>query len=108
MAIQWSVAKLALKHITGKTYGFSRNNETYSIVNEADYSDILFSGKSAQAATMDDYKTGERINTPRGSFAVVALSKAQMEAKGWACHHESGGHYIMTKSDKAFAVSKTA
>ena len=43
---KWMMAKLALKHITGKSYGFSRDGETVSIVNEADYSDTLFKTKA--------------------------------------------------------------
>lgn len=39
---KWEMAKLALEHITGNTYGFSRNGETVSIVNERDYNDRPF------------------------------------------------------------------
>ncbi len=39
---KWAMAKLALEHITGNLYGFSRNGETVSIVNERDYNDRLF------------------------------------------------------------------
>ena len=42
MMHKWSMAKLALEHITGNLYGFSRNGETVSIVNERDYSDRIF------------------------------------------------------------------
>jgi hypothetical protein len=42
MMHRWEMAKLALEHITGNIYGFSRNGETYSIVNERDYNDRLF------------------------------------------------------------------
>lgn len=46
MMHKWSMAKLALEHITGNLYGFSRNGETYSIVNERDYNDRIILGKS--------------------------------------------------------------
>jgi hypothetical protein len=46
---KWEIAKLALEHITGNIYGFSRNGETYSIVNEHDYNDKLIVGESVQA-----------------------------------------------------------
>ena len=46
MMHKWQIAKLALEHITGNLYGFSRNGETYSIVNERDYSDRLIVEKS--------------------------------------------------------------
>lgn len=47
MMREWKVAKLALEHITGNVYGFSRNGETYSIVNEQDDDDRLIVGESA-------------------------------------------------------------
>ena len=39
---KWQMAKLALKFITGETYGFSRNGETVSIVNERNDDDCIF------------------------------------------------------------------
>lgn len=39
---RWDVAKKALEYITGNLYGFSRNGETVSIVNECDYNDRPF------------------------------------------------------------------
>ena len=48
MMHKWSIAKLALEHITGNVYGFSRNGETYSIVNERDRNDILLAGNSVK------------------------------------------------------------
>lgn len=46
MMYKWTVARLALEHITGNLYGFSRNGETYSVVNERDYGDVLLAGRS--------------------------------------------------------------
>lgn len=46
MMHKWLMAKLALEHITGNLYGFSRNGETYSVVNERDYSDRLIIGRN--------------------------------------------------------------
>ena len=51
MMHKWSMAKLALEHITGNIYGFSRNGETYSIVNERDHNDILLAGNSVKKET---------------------------------------------------------
>jgi hypothetical protein len=48
MMHKWSMAKLALEHITGNIYGFSRNGETYSIVNKRDYNERLLIGASAK------------------------------------------------------------
>lgn len=51
MMHKWSIAKLALKHITGKTYGFSRDGVgKFSIVNEHDYDDRLCQGDNSMAS----------------------------------------------------------
>lgn len=39
---KWEIAKKALEFITGELYGFSRNGETVSIVNERNYDDRIF------------------------------------------------------------------
>ena len=49
---EWSMAKLALEHITGELYGFTRNGETYGIVNERDYTDKPFAAKSVKRREM--------------------------------------------------------
>jgi len=56
MMHKWEIAKLALEHITGNLYGFSRNGVTYSIVNERDYDDRLIIGKTP--LLQDIYKRG--------------------------------------------------
>lgn len=50
MMREWQMAKSALKHITGTTYMVSRNGETYSIVNEQNPDDELFTARSVMAA----------------------------------------------------------
>ena len=54
----------------------------------------------------DDHLTGERIQTPRGSFALTDLSKEQMEAAGYGVHHQSDDRQflIMGNGTRAFAV----
>lgn len=54
----------------------------------------------------DNHLTGERIQTPRGSFALTDLSKEQMEAAGYGVHHESDDRkfLIMGNGTQAFAV----
>ena len=42
-ANRWSIAQLALQHITGNMYRFARNDETVSIVNMYDRNDTIFS-----------------------------------------------------------------
>jgi len=46
MLCKWEVQKLALEYITGNLYGFSRNGDTYSVVNERDYNDRIISGSN--------------------------------------------------------------
>ncbi|MGI6577250.1 MAG: antirestriction protein ArdA [Eubacteriales bacterium] len=55
----------------------------------------------------DDHLTGERIQTPRGSFALTDLSKEQMEAAGYGVHHQSDNRQflIMGNGTRAFAVA---
>jgi len=54
----------------------------------------------------DDHLTGERIQTPRGSFALTDLSREQMEAAGYGVHHQSDDRQflIMGNGTRAFAV----
>ena len=56
--------------------------------------------------TPDQMATQERISTPRGSFCVTAMSRAQMEAAGYGIHHQSddGKYLIMGNGTRAFAV----
>lgn len=57
--------------------------------------------------TPDDLETGERIQTPRGSFYVTAISREQMEAAGYGVHHisDDGKYLIMGNGTRAFAVA---
>ena len=54
----------------------------------------------------DRFETGERIHTPRGSFAVTNLSREQMEAAGYGYHHtsEDKKYLIMGNGTRAFAI----
>ena len=54
----------------------------------------------------DDHLTGEKVQTPRGSFSLTSLSKEQMEAAGYGVHHnsEDGRYHIMGNGTRAFAV----
>ena len=56
----------------------------------------------------DDRLTGERVTTPRGSFALTDLSREQMEAAGYGVHHESDDRsfLIMGNGTRAFAVRR--
>ncbi len=54
----------------------------------------------------DDHLTGDRVQTPRGSFHLTDLSWEQMEAAGYGVHHNSddGRFHIMGNGTRAFAV----
>ena len=55
----------------------------------------------------DEHETGELVRTPRGSFHVTAMSRAQMEAAGYGVHHisEDRQYLIMGNGTRAFAVA---
>ena len=55
----------------------------------------------------DEYLTGEKIKTPRGSFSLTSMSVEQMKEAGYSFHHQSddGKHFIMTSNNVAFAVA---
>ena len=54
----------------------------------------------------DDHLTGDRVQTPRGSFHLTDLSREQMKAAGYGIHHNSddGRFHIMGNGARAFAV----
>ena len=54
----------------------------------------------------DNHLTGDRVQTPRGSFHLTDLSREQMEAAGYGVHHNSddGRFHIMGNGIRAFAV----
>ncbi|WP_312635140.1 antirestriction protein ArdA [Oscillibacter sp.] len=58
------------------------------------------------AAMPDDYLTGEKIKTPRGSFSLTDMTRGQMEAAGYGYHHSSddGLYHIMGNGTRAFAI----
>lgn len=58
----------------------------------------------------DDFKTGEKIKTPRGSFSLTDMTKEQMEAAGYGYHHssEDDRYHIMGNGTRAFAIVNEA
>ena len=54
----------------------------------------------------DDFLTGEKIKTPRGSFSLADMTREQMEAAGYGYHHGSddGRYHIMGNGTRAFAI----
>lgn len=61
---------------------------------------------AAEPAAPDDYLTGERIKTPRGSFSLADMTAEQMNAAGYGYHHSSddGKYHIMANGTRAFAI----
>jgi len=60
----------------------------------------------AEVITPDNFLTGEKVKTPRGSFSLTNMSKEQMEAAGYGFHHSSddGRFHIMGNGTRAFAI----
>ena len=54
----------------------------------------------------DHFLTGERIDTPRGSFSLTSMTREQMAAAGYGYHHSSddGKYHIMGNGTRAFAI----
>ena len=57
--------------------------------------------------TPDEFLTGKKITTPRGSFRLTSMSMEQMKEAGYGVHHnsEDGKYYIMGNGTRAFAVA---
>lgn len=55
----------------------------------------------------DDYKTGEKITTPRGTFSLTDMTHEQMNEAGYHFHHQSddGKYHIMANGTQAFAIA---
>lgn len=54
----------------------------------------------------DNFLTGDKIDTPRGSFSFTTMTKEQMEQAGYGYHHSSdnGAYHIMGNGTRAFAI----
>jgi antirestriction protein ArdC len=54
----------------------------------------------------DNFLTGERIDTQRGSFSLTSMTQEQMKQAGYGIHHSSdnGAYHIMGNGTRAFAV----
>lgn len=57
--------------------------------------------------TPDEFLTGEKITTPRGSFRLTSMSIEQMKEAGYGVHHnsEDGNYHVMGNGTRAFAVA---
>ena len=82
-------------------------HDTAHYVDSFGYKDVPEFLQEQKQLTPDDLETGEKIQTPRGSFHVTAMSREQMEAAGYGVHHQSddGKYFIMGNGTRAFAVA---
>ena len=94
-----SVSDVVVRHQAGQ------DNAHY--VDRGDFKQIPeFLQEKQPQLTPDDLETGEKIQTPRGTFYVTGMSREQMEAAGYGVHHQSddGKYLIMGNGTRAFAV----
>ena len=94
-----SVSDVVVLHQNGR--------DTAHYVDSFGYKDVPEFLQAQKQLTPDDLETGEKIQTPRGSFHVTAMSREQMEAAGYGVHHTSddGKYFIMGNGTRAFAVA---
>ena len=94
-----SVSDVVVLHQNGQ--------DTAHYVDSFGYKDVPEFLQEQKQLTPDDLETGEKIQTPRGSFHVTAMSREQIEAAGYGVHHQSddGKYFIMGNGTRAFAVA---
>ena len=77
-------------------------------VDRAGYKEVPeFLQEKQPQLTPDNFITGEKVQTPRGTFSLTSMSREQMEAAGYGFHHNSddGKYLIMGNGTRAFAVA---
>ena len=59
------------------------------------------------ALTPENYKTGGKIKTPRGTFSLTDMTHEQMKEAGYGFHHQSDDekYHIMANGTLAFAIA---
>lgn len=95
-----SVSDVVVLHQNGQ--------DTAHYVDSFGYKEVPeFFKEQEKALIPDELETGETIKTPRGTFYVTAMSRAQMEAAGYGLHHQSddGKYLIMGNGTRAFAIA---
>ena len=94
---------------TGDVVVFQQGDKqaAYYVDTGAGYREVPeFFNPQEKQLTPDASLTGERIQTPRGSFYVTAMSREQIEAAGYGFHHQSedGKYLIMGNGTQAYAI----
>lgn len=78
---------------------------TYHYCDSYDFKEL---SKFAEPAPIvpDNFLTGEKVQTPRGSFFLTDMTTEQMKAAGYGYHHSSddGAYHIMGNGTRAFAI----
>ncbi len=94
-----SVSDVIVIHENGKSTAYYVDSVGFK-----DVSDLFL--KITATKLPKDNMTGERISTPRGSFAVTSMTKEEMEDAGYGFHHRSsdGKFDIMGNGTNAFAI----
>ena len=94
-----SVSDIVVLHQNGK--------DTAHYVDSIGYKQVPEFLKEHTPLIPDEHLTGEKINTPRGSFSLTDMTAEQMKEAGYGLHHTSddGKFLIMGNGTRAFAVA---
>lgn len=78
---------------------------TYHYCDSYDFKELPQFGEPTPLVP-DNFLTGEKIQTPRGSFSLAEMTAEQMKAAGYGYHHSSddGVYHIMGNGTRAFAI----
>ena len=78
---------------------------TYHYCDSYDFKELPQFGEPTSLVP-DNFLTGEKIQTPRGSFSLADMTTEQMKAAGYGYHHSSddGAYHIMGNGTRAFAI----
>lgn len=78
---------------------------TYHYCDSYDFKELTQFAEPAPPVP-DNFLTGEKVQTPRGSFSLAEMTAEQMKAAGYGYHHSSddGAYHIMGNGTRAFAI----
>ena len=95
-----SVSDIVVLHQNGQDTAHYVDSIGYKQVPE-------FLQEKPQQLIPDEHLIGEKIETPRGSFSLTAMSVEEMREAGYGLHHTSqdGQYHIMGNGTRAFAVA---
>ena len=95
-----SVSDVVVLHQNGRDTAYYVDSFGYQQVPE-------FLREQQKELTPDNYLTGEKVKTPRGTFRLTDMSHEQMKQAGYGFHHQSddGKYHIMANGTLAFAIA---